>query len=80
MVGGYGLLAIETPGWPQLLLRAGIMLTAVWIAAPGFKNIPRRVLIAVGGVGAVLVLRPSLILWGAAVSAIAAIALGRSNR
>ncbi len=73
------MLTIEQPGWPQLLVRAGIMLAAVWVAAPGFNRVPRRLLIGLATAAVVLVIRPRLFLVGLGLGLIAMIAIGRSS-
>lgn len=78
-VGGYGALRRLDPAWPGVMLRAGILLAALWFAAPAFGRLSRRVLIGVGIVAAVIVVRPTLILWGLAAGLAGIVLAGRAN-
>ena len=77
-VGGYGIAVSLDPSWPPIVLRSGIILAALWFAAPAFKTASRREWIGVSVVAAVVAIRPRLILWGLAAALIAAIVFGRS--
>ena len=79
IAGAVGLIADLEPGWPDIVLRASILLAAIWFAAPAFSRLPRRVAIATGVVAAVVVVRPRLILFGLAAGAIALILAGRAK-
>ena len=63
-------------GWPQILLRVAIVLAAIWLAAPGFHRLPRRVAIGLGAGAAMLALRPRFVL-GALVLALLVMLLWR---
>lgn len=67
------------PAWPGVVLRAGIILAAIWFAAPAFSRLSRRTAIGVGVVAAVIVIRPTLILWGL-VAGLAALVLAGRNK
>ncbi len=47
-----------------VLLRAGLVLGAIWLALPGLRRVPRHVLIWAAAVAALLVARPRLLLIG----------------
>ena len=79
-VGAVGAIADLDPTWPQILLRAGIVLSALWIAAPVLRRLPRRVLIGGAVVAAVLLVRPRLIVWGVLAAIVAGILAGRDRR
>ncbi len=55
------------PGWPGIVLRAGIILGAIWLVLPNLRRVNRRTWATIGIPALVLLLRPQLILWGAAV-------------
>ena len=78
-VGAVGAIADLDPAWPEFLLRGGILLTAIWFAAPAFSRLPRRVLIGLSVVALMLVIRPRLILWGIVIGVGAAVLAGRSR-
>ncbi len=78
-VGGFGAARRLDPAWPGVMLRAGMLLGAIWFAAPAFGRVSQRVLIGVGIVAAVLVIRPTLILWGLAAGLAGIILAGRAN-
>ena len=67
------------PAWPGVVLRAGIILGAIWFAAPAFSRLSRRTAIGVGIVAAVIVIRPTLILWGLVAGLAALVLVGRSK-
>ena len=78
-VGAYASLADLDPAWPPMMLRAGILLGAIWFAAPAFSRVNRRAAIGVGVVALVVVVRPTLILWGLVAGLAAIVLAGRAN-
>ena len=78
-VGAVGVIGDLDPAWPQILLRGGILLAAVWFAAPAFSRVPRRVLIGLSVVGLMVVVRPRLILWSIVLGAGISILGGRTR-
>ncbi len=77
--GIYGTVAAVDPTWPGLVIRTGMIMGAIWFAAPSFSNVSRRLLIGSGIVAAVVVIRPTLILWGLITGLVAALLAGRSK-
>jgi len=59
--------------WPQILVRVAIILAAVWLAAPGFDKVPRRVAVGVSAAIAVVAIRPKQVLAAVAIGAVATI-------
>lgn len=57
-------------GWPQILLRVAIVLGAIWLAAPGFHRVPRRVAMGVAATFFIIAVRPRLVLGALAIGAI----------
>jgi len=55
------------PGWPAILIRTAIILLAIWLAAPGFNRVPRRVAVGVATAITVVAFRPRLILAALAI-------------
>lgn len=80
IVGAYGAVTSVDPTWPGLLIRAGIVVAAIWFAAPSVSRVSRRTVIGISVVAAVLVIRPRLILLGLAAGVAAALLAGRSKR
>jgi hypothetical protein len=68
--------------WGGMLLRAGLVLGAVWLVLPAARRIPTAGWLGIGIFAAVIIVRPRLVLWGLAVAiAVTAAALiprGRS--
>jgi hypothetical protein len=79
VAGGIGVALDLDPTWPPLLLRAAIVIGAIWFAGPVFHRVTRRVGIGLAVVAAVIVVRPRLILWALVVGALTAIVVGRSS-
>lgn len=59
-----------------VLLRAGLVLGAIWLALPGLRRVPRNVLIWAAGVAALLVARPRLLLIGLPAAIVLAVLTG----
>jgi hypothetical protein len=70
MAGVVGWLSGAETGWPQILLRVAIVLAAIWLAAPAFHRVPRRVAYGVGAALLVIALRPRLVLAALAIGAL----------
>ncbi len=67
--------------WGGMLLRAGLVLGAVWLVLPSARRIPVAGWLGIGIFSAVVVFRPRLVLWGLALSVVvAAAALVPRNR
>lgn len=77
--GAAGMLTVDDPGWPGIVLRSGIILGAIWVALPSLRRLQRRTWIAIGIPALVLMFRPWLILWGALAGAIVWV-FSRRNR
>ena len=75
--GIYGALANLDPTWPGLLVRSGMVLGAVWFAAPALARVSRRWLIGFSIAAAVIIVRPRLVLFALVAGAIATIFAGR---
>ncbi len=59
-----------------VLLRAGLVLGAIWLALPGLRRVPRHLLIWGAGVAALLVVRPRLLLIGLPAAIVLAVLTG----
>ncbi len=60
-------------GWPEILVRVAIVLAAIWLAAPGFDRVPRRVAVGVSAAIAIIAFRPRQVLAALAIGAVVAI-------
>ena len=66
-----GTIMMIVPDWDTMtggvLLRAGLMLGAVWLVLPRARELSGTTWLGIGIFAAVLVARPRLVLWGLAV-------------
>jgi len=69
VAGVVGIVGDAETGWPQILLRVAIVLGAIWLAAPGFHRVPRRVAVGIAAGITVVAFRPRLVLAGVVVAA-----------
>lgn len=70
IAAGIGYAVGAGPGWPEILLRVAIILGAVWLAAPGFDRIPRRLSVGLAAGIGVLAVWPKLVLRAVLVAAV----------
>ena len=85
LIGGLALAFVSDPGpdelaWGGILLRSGMLLGGWWLVMPNAHRIRRSTWLAIAVLGAVLVVRPRLVLWGLLAAAIVGASGGRRRR
>lgn len=63
----------------QVVVRAAVILGALWVGLPAIERSPRWLGIALGVVAVILIIRPRLIIWGLVIAVIIGV-LGARGR